>query len=854
MKTRRQNSVGVLLRLPAFRRMWLALSVSSLGDWLGLLATTALAAYLTKDSSNLVQGAAVSGVLLTRLLPDLILSPIAGALVDRFDRRKVAIIGDTLAGLLYLSIVVVGDLTWLLAAQFLVEAVGLFSTPAKQALWVNIVPRERLAVANQLNYVSVYGMVPVAAVLFALMATTAQFFGAPAVTDTGATGALISGGTSTVAINIALVFDAASYFLAAGVLFWSRNLIPPYLGEREAAKSVFTLIREGIGFVKNSRIMRAIYIGILGAFGAGGLVAGVAQAYVATLGAGNAGYGILFGTVFTGLAAGMLIGPKVLPTVPRRIVFTLCIGAAGCALVVMSLLQDFVGAAAASSVMGLFAGIAWITGFTMIGHEVSDRLRGRVFAFVMSSVRLTLLGTIAVGPILANGVGFHRVQVGSFQMLWSGPAIVLAASGVITMLVAVFAGRQVGGLRGAMVRRVLRRLLQRRRSGLLDAAESLPGALLAVVGADHAATGRYAQALVADLAGRGWQVQYEAGGIAEPVASFAGARLAASPPAPSALAAAGVPVVPGAPVVAVTGAPAAVSPDLASSADSHSDTPAAALRAIAELADLVTHRVRPALEAGSVVVCRDFVDAAVVRFGAQGGLDEERILRLAGWATGHTRPDLTLLVDPVPAQHPATPVSPPPADLDEGQPGPAIEPLVTPDPGAGVEGLAEADVAAGTADATVTPTGGSDAEDEPVDPRRVYQDLAASAPERYLAVHPLDDGQQIPVEVVERVASVLRLRSPVHSAPVGPGEADTGDGAVDGVAGDRAVAVDGVAGDGAVAGEGVAETGSHPESPSPPTGDSPIGDGDPGGSSSQSMAAASARRPAATPGGDTRLG
>ena len=46
-------------------------------------------------------------------------------------------------------------------------------------MWVNIVPRERLAVANQLNYVSVYGMVPVAAVLFALLSTVATFFGVP---------------------------------------------------------------------------------------------------------------------------------------------------------------------------------------------------------------------------------------------------------------------------------------------------------------------------------------------------------------------------------------------------------------------------------------------------------------------------------------------------------------------------------------------------------------------------------------------------------------------------------------------------------------------------------------------------
>ena len=222
MKRKREpNSVAVLLRLPAFRRLWAAIAVSSLGDWLGLLATTALAAYLTKDSSNLAQGAAVSGVLLTRLLPDLILGPVAGALVDRFDRRKVAIVGDTMAGLLYLSIIFSGNLLWLLIAQFLVEAIGLFSTPAKQAMWVNVVPRERLAVANQLNYVSVYGMVPVAALLFALLSTVATFFGVPDVS--GGSGALISGGTNTLAIDIALAIDACTYFFSAFMVLISRG-------------------------------------------------------------------------------------------------------------------------------------------------------------------------------------------------------------------------------------------------------------------------------------------------------------------------------------------------------------------------------------------------------------------------------------------------------------------------------------------------------------------------------------------------------------------------------------------------------------------------------------------------------
>ena len=112
-------------------------------------------------------------------------------------------------------------------------------------------------------------------------------------------------------------------------------------------------------------------------------------------------------------------------------IFTPAIGAAGISLIVMSVLQDFLGAVITASVMGVFAGIAWINGFTMIGHEVSDQLRGRVFAFVMSSVRIVLLLTIAAGPILAGAIGTYPVTVGDFRFEITGPAIVLAVGGLI---------------------------------------------------------------------------------------------------------------------------------------------------------------------------------------------------------------------------------------------------------------------------------------------------------------------------------------------------------------------------------------------------------------------------------------
>ena len=66
-----------VLRIPAFRKLWTALSLSSFGDWLGLLALTALAPRLANDSyaaANL----AIAGVFILRLAPAIVIGPLGG--------------------------------------------------------------------------------------------------------------------------------------------------------------------------------------------------------------------------------------------------------------------------------------------------------------------------------------------------------------------------------------------------------------------------------------------------------------------------------------------------------------------------------------------------------------------------------------------------------------------------------------------------------------------------------------------------------------------------------------------------------------------------------------------------------
>ena len=91
-----------VLRIRPFRRLWLVLGVASFGDWLGLLATALFAS--AQVTGNTAKGLAFGGVIAVRLLPALVLGPIAGVMADRFDRRYTMVICDLLRFVLFASI------------------------------------------------------------------------------------------------------------------------------------------------------------------------------------------------------------------------------------------------------------------------------------------------------------------------------------------------------------------------------------------------------------------------------------------------------------------------------------------------------------------------------------------------------------------------------------------------------------------------------------------------------------------------------------------------------------------------------------------------------------------------------
>src|SRR5437763_4090659 len=123
----------------AFFRLWIAQVVSALGDWLGFLAITILAASLGSGTG----ANAVGLVMSARIIPGFFLGPVAGVMVDRWDRKKVMVSCDLGRALIIGCLPFVHNVTGLGVASLLLEVCTLLWSPAKEASVPNLVPTDR---------------------------------------------------------------------------------------------------------------------------------------------------------------------------------------------------------------------------------------------------------------------------------------------------------------------------------------------------------------------------------------------------------------------------------------------------------------------------------------------------------------------------------------------------------------------------------------------------------------------------------------------------------------------------------------------------------------------------------------
>ncbi|WP_055508743.1 dTMP kinase [Nonomuraea pusilla] len=591
----RRRPTHVLANAP-FRRLWTAMSVCSLGDWLNILALTALAGNLTRGDFR-AQSLAVGGVFIAKMLPAVLLGPLAGAFADRFDRRLTMVVADVARFAVVLSIPLVGSYQWVIIATVLVECVNLFWVPAKEATVPNLVPKEQLESANRLNLLVTYGSAPVAALLFAALSVAADVIRSVV--------PVFSGMDPTAP---ALIVNAVAYLVSALLIFTLRGM--PKRDGAISSPSVLKQIVEGWRFVSGDRLVRGLIIGMLGAFAAGGAVVGVAKIYVQALGGGDAGYGVVFGAVFVGMALGMFFGLRLLRELSRRRLFGLCITVAGLVLVAIALVHNLVIVVMLTVLLGACAGIAWIIGYTLIGLEVDDAIRGRTFSFLQSTARVTLLLVVAVANPLAALFGAHALRLGEVSYRFDGTNLVLVLGGALATVVGILALRHMDDRKGVPLAGDLIAAVRGERFQP-QGPEELPGLFVAFEGGEGSGKTSQSRMLAIWLRDQGYDVVQ----TREPGSTKIGMRLRAI---------------------------------LLDAAERGLSARAEALLYAADRAEHVEKVIRPALQRGSVVITDRYVDSSLAYQGAGRSLDPEDVARINAWATGGLVPHLTVLIDTPP--------------------------------------------------------------------------------------------------------------------------------------------------------------------------------------------------------------
>ena len=599
-------AIRAVLRIRPFRRLWLVLSAASFGDWLGLLATSIFAASLVEGST--AQGAAFGGTIAIRLLPALLLGPVAGVLADRFDRRHAMVICDLLRFVLFASIPMVAifgasgavAVAWAAIATFLIETITMIWIPAKEAAVPNLIPRSRLETANQLSLITTYGITPIAAAGGLAILTV--------VVDT------LSGPTPSTWANpamLALFLNALSRLATALVVWFGiKEISGRVVRGDQQEQSMVRLFVDGWRFIGRTPLVRGLVLGIFGAFAAGGVVVGVAKFFALSLGAGEAAFYMLFGAVFLGLAIGVGVGPALVRELSRRRWFGMSIVLAAASVMGLSAAPHLALAIFGAILVGAGAGMAFLAGTTLLGGEVADDVRGRVFAVVQIGARLVLMLAISLSSLLVGIGGSRELRIADLGISVSSTRLLLLVAGAAGIVAGISAFRQMDDKPGVPV---LADLWGSMRGRPLAAAEPFASAGLFVVfeGGVGAGKSTHVQALADALRQDGREVVITGDPGAVPETEAEGILSEVAP----------APVTPRADV----------------------------LLHAARRAQHVATVVRPALRRGAVVLSDCYVDSSLAYEQAARRLPVDQLSWLSAWATGGLKPDLVVLLDVNPA-------------------------------------------------------------------------------------------------------------------------------------------------------------------------------------------------------------
>ncbi len=389
-----------------YRYTWLGQVVSEVGDHFNNVAVFSLA--VQHDSGGL----AVTGVMLARAIPAIVMGPLAGVALDRMDRKRIMIGSDLIRAVVALGFILTvtrpgeGSLLYILSALLMVSSP--FFTAGRAAILPSVATKAQLHTANSLTQTTQWTTLTLGAML---------------------------GGASVAHFGYEWAFflNAMSFLFSAWCI---SNLRAPAGGFRATRRQSLTendISRpwheyvEGLRYMRTTPLLVGIAVLTMG-WASGG---GAAQILFSLFGEkvfnrGAAGIGTIWGFAGLGLVAGGALAHRVSPRIgftgyKRTIVAAYLVH--GLAYVVFSQMTSFPLACFFMAISRAGVAVSSVMNYQQLFRHVSDRYRGRVFATLES-----LTWSVMMLSMLAAGLASQRYD----------PRMIGAVSGCLSSLTAFY--------------------------------------------------------------------------------------------------------------------------------------------------------------------------------------------------------------------------------------------------------------------------------------------------------------------------------------------------------------------------------------------------------------------------------
>lgn len=438
-------TIARVLAQPRFAFLVAGQTVSQLGDKLHHMALIALVGAAAASNAGGLELAKLSVVFTA---PVILAGPLAGALVDRWNKRTTMIVADALRALLVLSIPALfrltGSLYAVYAVAFCTFLLGVFFNAAKMALIPELVPRAQLLPANAaLTFVGRF-------------ATVVGIVG----------GGLIIGwsfwqrfGWSDYAAGFYL--DAASYFISVltlgaiivagrqGAGWRSRRgggdtdalaaspITPPIAPAAPVKRRLGTLVgdvRRTLGVVRRDRAMRFVF-GSLVALSLFASTVYVALTYSVqtVLGLGTKGVGYLGGVLGTGMIVGSLLVGTIGTRWDKRQTILAGNAIIGLLMIVGGVFFSWTVFLPVAFVGGMLLAPVMVSQDTLLHEEAPAAARALIF-----STKDLILGAVFMLSALAVGGTIYllgRLGVDQpYRLALAGVGLVILTAGVAGLL------------------------------------------------------------------------------------------------------------------------------------------------------------------------------------------------------------------------------------------------------------------------------------------------------------------------------------------------------------------------------------------------------------------------------------